>query len=139
MSDDAARWRERFAAAPVARMATITPAGRPHVVPVTCAVSGDTIYWAVDHKPKRSRRLARLANLAANPAVAMVADHYEEDWSLLWWVRADGTGREVTDPAERARALAALTAAHPQYADRPPEGPVVAVDVERWSGWEAAR
>ncbi|OLE22229.1 MAG: PPOX class F420-dependent oxidoreductase [Actinobacteria bacterium 13_1_20CM_3_71_11] len=128
--------RSRFATSPVARLATADAAGRPHLVPVVFAVAGDTVYSAVDHKPKRSTALRRLANVAANPRVALLVDHYEDDWRALWWVRADGTGR-VLDPADReARdGIARLVERYPQYRDRPPAGPVLAVDVERWTGW----
>jgi PPOX class probable F420-dependent enzyme len=130
--------RARFAAARVARLATADAAGRPHLVPIVFAVAGDTVYSAVDHKPKRTTRLRRLANVAANPAVSLLADHYAEDWSALWWVRADGRGR-VLDPGdpEAARGVTVLRERYAQYADAPPSGPVLAVDVERWSGWSA--
>jgi PPOX class probable F420-dependent enzyme len=128
--------RRRFAAARVVRLATADAAGRPHVVPISFAVAGERIYTAVDHKPKRTARLRRLANVAENPAVALLADHYAEDWDALWWVRADGTGR-VLEPGdgEAASAVALLRQRYAAYVDRPPDGPVLAVDVIRWSGW----
>jgi PPOX class probable F420-dependent enzyme len=130
--------RERFAAARVARLATADPSGRPHVVPIVFALAGDTIYSAVDHKPKRSTRLRRLDNVARNPAVSLLADHYEDDWSALWWARADGTGRVLEPGDEEARgAVALLRERYTPYAERPPSGPVLAVDVTRWSGWSA--
>jgi PPOX class probable F420-dependent enzyme len=131
--------RARFAATPVARLATAGLDGRPHVVPVVFALGGDTLYTAVDHKPKRTQRLRRLANIAANPSVALLVDHYEDDWSALWWARADGTAR-LLDPAEAeaARARSLLEARYAQYRAATPEGVVVAVDVERWSGWAAS-
>src|SRR5690348_1391752 len=85
--------RARFAAARVARLATADASGRPHVVPIVFAVAGDEIVSAVDAKPKRTTALRRLANVRENPRVALLADHYEDDWSALWWVRADGTAR----------------------------------------------
>jgi PPOX class probable F420-dependent enzyme len=132
--------RARFAAARVARLATADASGRPHLVPVCFAVSGDVVYVAVDAKPKRTPRLKRLANLAENPRAALLADHYDdEDWSRLWWVRADGAARILEDgDPERARALALLTERYRQYAETPPPGPVIAVDVTRWSGWAAS-
>jgi PPOX class probable F420-dependent enzyme len=134
--------RERFAAARVARLATADAAGRPHLVPVVFAVSRDVIYSVVDAKPKRTTALRRLANVAENPRVALLADHYEEDWGALWWVRAEGVAR-VLDPvgaveserAEAARAVALLGARYPQQRA---VGSVLAVDVERWSGWSAS-
>jgi PPOX class probable F420-dependent enzyme len=131
--------RARFAASRVARLATVGADGRPHVVPIVLAVDGDRIYSAVDDvKPKATARLKRLANIAANPAVAVLADRYDDDWSALWWARADGAAR-ILDPsdAEAERALALLAARYPQYAEAPPPGPVIAGDVARWSGWAA--
>ncbi|MGH3927795.1 MAG: TIGR03668 family PPOX class F420-dependent oxidoreductase, partial [Pseudonocardiaceae bacterium] len=97
------------------------------------------VYSAVDAKPKRSTALRRLANIAANPRVAVLADHYEDDWHALWWVRADGTGRIVDAQEPEGRdAIARLVARYPQYREHPPRGPVVAIDVARWSGWSAA-
>ena len=133
MSPDEAR--ERFATARVARLATADAAGKPHVVPLVFALDGDTIYSAVDPKPKRTQDLKRLRNVAANPQVAMLADHYvDDDWDVLWWVRADGTGR-VLEASERAVEL--LRERYAQYADAAPDGPVLAIDVRRWSGWHA--
>ena len=129
----------RFAAARVARLATVGPDGAPHVVPITFAVAGATIVHAVDHKPKRTRALQRLVNIAAHPAVSVLADHYEDDWRALWWVRADGRARIVdADTAEGAAAVDALVARYAPYRETRPAGPVVVVDVERWSGWAAS-
>ena len=86
----------RFASARVARLATVDAGGGPHVVPITFAVDGDVIWSAVDDKPKRSRELKRLANIRSNPAVSVLADHYDDDWTRLWWVRADGTAESAT-------------------------------------------
>ena len=138
MDADAAR--ALFAMAPVARLATVGADGRPHVVPITFALDGDTLYTAVDHKPKRTTRLRRLQNVAANPGVSVLADHYDEqDWSALWWVRADGAARILApnDP-QRARAAALLQARYEQYRRRPPTGPAIAIAISRWSGWRAA-
>ena len=133
MSPDEAR--ERFSTARVARLATADAAGKPHVVPLVFALDGDTIYSAVDPKPKRTHDLKRLRNVAANPQVALLADHYvDDDWDALWWVRADGAGR-VLEASERAVQL--LRERYAQYADAAPDGPVLAIDVRRWSGWHA--
>jgi PPOX class probable F420-dependent enzyme len=132
--------RARFVAARVARLATADAGGRPHLVPVCFAVAGDTVYVAVDAKPKRTQKLKRLANLAENPAAALLADHYDDaDWSRLWWARADGTARilEGSDP-ERLRALELLAGRYRQYTETPPPGPVIAIDVVRWSEWTAS-
>lgn len=140
--------RRRFAEARVARLATADGNGRPHVVPMTFALASgrdtgetdasDTIYSAIDAKPKRSRSLRRLANIAANPRVAVLVDHYEDAWQALWWVRADGMGRVLdTDKSEGRDAIAQLVARYPQYRQQPPRGPVIAIDVTRWSSWSA--
>ena len=131
--------RRRFAHARVARLATADAGGRPHLVPMAFALASDTIYSVVDAKPKRSTSLRRLANIAANPRVAVLVDHYDDDWNTLWWVRADGSGRivEAGEPEGRD-AVARLLARYSQYRARPPHGPVVAIDVARWSGWSAA-
>jgi PPOX class probable F420-dependent enzyme len=131
----------RLRSARVGRLATITPESRPHVVPFVFAViesdAAVSVYWAVDEKPKRSSRLQRIRNIETNSAVELVVDGYEEDWSALWWVRAAGTARIVDEAAERAAAVAALEAKYPKYAAAPPQGPVVAIDVEAITGWEA--
>jgi PPOX class probable F420-dependent enzyme len=136
---DAAEARRRLAAARVARLATADADGRPHVVPFVFAVDGDTVWSAVDAKPKTTTALRRLANVAANPAVAVLADHYDDaDWTALWWVRADGRGRVLDAEAPRARrAVELLAARYPQYREQPPAGPVLEIGVERWSGWSA--
>ena len=99
----------------------------------------ETIYSAVDAKPKRTRALRRLANVAANPQVAVLVDHYAEDWDSLWWVRADGIARVLDATAdEGGGALALLTARYAPYQRRAPAGPVLAIDVARWSSWSAS-
>jgi PPOX class probable F420-dependent enzyme len=126
--------RDLFASVPVARLATVDPSGAPHLVPIVFAVTGDVIHSAVDAKPKRTRHLRRLANIAANPRVSVLADHYEDDWSRLWWVRADGVARVLDDsPA----GLAALVDRYPQYRASPPAGPFLEITVDRWSAWSA--
>lgn len=130
MSPDA---RERFAAARVARLATVRADGGPHLVPVVFVLLGDTVYTVVDSKPKRTTDLQRLANVRATGRAALLVDHYEDDWERLWWVRADGSAR-ILDPdvAEARRAIEALRERYPQQQAR---GAVLAVDVERWTSW----
>ena len=100
------------------------------------AVAGETIYWAVDHKPKGTRELKRLRNIRANPNVELVADHYEDDWARLWWVRATGHARIVEDEGEADRAVEILAEKYPQYRSDPPPGPVVAIEITRVTAWE---
>jgi PPOX class probable F420-dependent enzyme len=127
--------RARFGAARVARLATVDEVGRPHLVPVTFDVDGDTVAFAIDHKPKRTTNLRRLRNIAANDRVCLLVDHYDDDWSQLWWVRADGRARIVEDSDAHERALTRLAERYPQYRDRPPRGPVILITVESWTGW----
>jgi PPOX class probable F420-dependent enzyme len=139
--------REAVANARVARLATVDRERGPHLVPICFALVGDglvgdglaggVVYSAVDHKPKRSVRLRRLVNVASTPEVCVLVDAYDEDWSRLWWVRLDGRGRVVRDAHETTLALDALRAKYEQYAARPPSGPILAIDIERWSGWSA--
>jgi PPOX class probable F420-dependent enzyme len=132
----------RLRSARVGRLATVTPEGRPHVVPFVFAVVQDgsalRAYWAVDRKPKRSSRIRRLRNLEANPAAEVIVDGYDEDWGRLWWVRGAGSGRVVESGAERNLALEALGAKYPQYRAEPPDGPVVAIELERITSWSGA-
>ncbi len=136
----ASQAREQFASARVARLATVDEHGRPHLVPIVFALDSERVYHAVDHKPKRTTALRRLDNIAANPSVSLLADEYDDDdWTRLWWVRADGIAR-VLQPGcdESGSAIALLRDRYAQYRDAPPSGPVVAIDVERWTGWRAA-
>jgi PPOX class probable F420-dependent enzyme len=127
--------RERLASVPVVRMATTDATGRPHLVVTTFAVEGDRIFTAVDAKPKTTRDLKRLRNIRADPRVAVLADHYEDDWSRLWWVRADATAEILEDPPAMAGPIALLCERYRQYRESPPEGPVIAITVARWTGW----
>jgi PPOX class probable F420-dependent enzyme len=121
----------------VARLATVDAAGRPHLVPVCFALSGDSVHIAVDHKPKRSTELRRTANLRATGQACLLVDRYDDDWSQLWWVRLDGRGRVVVDRAEASAALIALATKYPQYREQSPVGPVLAIEIERYRGWSA--
>jgi PPOX class probable F420-dependent enzyme len=134
---DLAEMRRRVQEARVARLATIDPAGRPHLVPVVFALSGDELLLAVDRKPKRTRDLQRLANIREHPMVAVLVDHYEEDWSRLWWVRIRGSARVVEEGADLERAAVALAEKFEPYRSEPPEGPAIVVTAEEWLGWSA--
>jgi PPOX class probable F420-dependent enzyme len=127
----------RLTAARVAWLATTDPDGRPHLVPIVFALEGDTLYSAVDRKPKRSSKLQRIENARARPDVTILVDHYDDDWSRLWWIRLRGRARVLDDGEKRERALALLQEKYPQYRSEPPDGPVLAVDVtevREWSG-----
>ena len=101
---------------PVARLATVTRAGRPHVVPIVfCALDG-VIYSPLDGKRKRGVPLKRFANLAANPEAVLLLDQYADDWEHLWWVRIDGQADRFVPGGQVADAIAArLLGKYPQY------------------------
>lgn len=125
--------RRRVTDARVARLATVGADGLPHLVPICFALVGDTVFSAVDHKPKRSARLRRLANARDTGVASLLIDEYDDDWTRLWWVRLDGRA-DVRDTGPDD-ALAALTAKYPQYTITPPAGPVLALTIVTWSGW----
>jgi PPOX class probable F420-dependent enzyme len=134
---DAGEARRRSAEARVARLGTVREDGEPHIVPFVFALQDDTIYSVVDEKPKRTKGLQRLANIAAHPRVTVLVDEYEESWDRLWWVRVDGHARVVSEGPERDRAVELLAAKYPQYRDEPPTGPAIIVDIDRWRSWSA--
>jgi len=129
--------RRRLAEARVGHLGTVRPDGTPHVVVCCFAVDGDVLYTAIDHKPKTTTALQRIANLTTNPSATLLVDRYDdEDWSALWWVRVDGSGRIVAaGDDEHRRAVDLLAAKYAQYRDRRPEGPVIAIDIGRWTAW----
>jgi PPOX class probable F420-dependent enzyme len=134
---DPAEAGRRFSAARVASLATVRADGRPHVVPIVFAVDGETVYSIADPKPKAGLDLLRHRNIAANPAVSLLVDRYEESWEALWWARGDGTARVVEDGTERDTAIRLLRAKYPQYATwATPFGAATVIKIERWSGWE---
>jgi PPOX class probable F420-dependent enzyme len=128
--------RQRFASALVARLATVGATAQPHIVPIVFALAGETIYSVVDAKPKRTTELRRLRNVRSNPLVSVLVDHYDDtDWDALWWVRADGSARVLAaDSPEASHAIELLARRYPQQRAT---GPVLAIDVKRWSAWAA--
>jgi PPOX class probable F420-dependent enzyme len=129
--------KARFAQAPVARLATVAPDGRPHLVPVVFAVDHEMVYTAVDAKPKTTLRLRRLANIEGNPRVSLLVDHYAEDWTQLWWVRVDGIAAIHHDGDAMRAGRDLLRVKYDQYQSVPLNGPVIAVAIRRWSSWRA--
>lgn len=128
--------RVRFAQARVARLATVRPDGRPHLVPVVFALDGERLYSIVDAKPKRDLDLVRLRNIAAEPRVSLLVDDYAEDWQALWWVRVDGTAAVVESGRDRDVAIRLLLEKYGQYNEwATPFGPATVVQIERWSSW----
>ena len=128
--------RSRAQDAEVAHLATSGSDGQPHIVPVTFAFVGEQVVTAVDQKPKSTTSLRRLRNIGENAQVCVLWDHYDDDWSRLWWVRADGRAgvARLGSPSWR-EAVDALRAKYRQYVEDPPRGPAVVIDVESWSGW----
>jgi PPOX class probable F420-dependent enzyme len=127
--------RQRVMSARVGRLGTVSSEGRPHLVPCCFVLSDETVYTAVDGKPKSTLALRRVDNLVANPSVCLLVDHYDEDWSALWWVRLDGAGRVVDSAVEVAEAKRALVAKYPQYRRLALPGPVLGLDVQTWRSW----
>ena len=125
----------------VGRLATADAAGRPLVVPVCYVFDGTRCYSAVDAKPKSTRNLRRLRNIADNPQVSLVVDVWDEDWSRLCWVIVEGRAEVLTSGAEFSRAIDLLVAKYAQYATLPLDragGAVVAITPERVLAWRPA-
>ena len=135
---DSEEMRHRIDSAMVARLATVGADGRPHIVPITFALDEDTIFFAIDFKPKKTADLQRLRNIEANPSVSVLVDHYEEDWTKLWWVRADGSARIVIDGAIFERGISLLTQRYTQYRSARPAGPMVSIAIQRMTAWSAS-
>ncbi|MDR7302427.1 TIGR03668 family PPOX class F420-dependent oxidoreductase [Haloactinomyces albus] len=129
--------RREFARASVARLATVSEQAQPHLVPVTFVVTGDLITTAVDHKPKRTTELKRLRNITENARVTLLVDHYEEDWSRLWWVRADGAA-SLADATDHPDLVDALATKYGQYQQQRPAQTLIVIRVHRWTGWAAS-
>lgn len=127
--------RQRVESAGVARLGTTRPDGRPHLVPCCFVLRDDIVYSAVDAKPKSTLGLRRIKNIVARPAFCLLVDHYDEDWSTLWWVRLDGTGRVVDSRPEVDQAKRALTAKYPQYHQVSIPGAVIALEIATWTSW----
>lgn len=118
----------------VGHLATADGAGVPHLVPVCFAVGEHALYTPIDEKPKSGRELKRLSNIRENARVAFLADHYDEDWSRLGWMRIDGRAELLLDGPEFDRARQLLEDRYPQYANmRMPC--IIAIRIERASGW----
>ena len=130
---------ESAARSPVARLATVGASGEIDLVPITFALSGSSLVTAVDHKPKRSRRLRRLDNIARDPRVTVLVDHYDDDWSKLWWARLRGRAFVVSHGPRFDGAIAQLVAKYPQhYGSQPPQGPAIAIDITEVRTWRAS-
>ncbi len=130
--------RRRFSGARVATLATVGSDGAPHLVPVVFAVEGSTVWTATDAKPKRGGELRRHANIRVEPRVSLLAQHWDEHWEALWWVRADGSASLHTSESTVERVAALLRRRYPQYEQVALGVPLIAVAVRTWRGWQAA-
>jgi PPOX class probable F420-dependent enzyme len=137
MSIEPQEMRRRLQEARVARLGTIALDGRPHLVPCVFVLEGDTFHTPIDHKRKRTRRLQRLRNIEANPDAAVLVDHYSESWDECWWVRLRGRPRILQGGDEFEHARTVLMARYQQYTDAAQIGPVIAIDIDEWVGWQA--
>jgi PPOX class probable F420-dependent enzyme len=142
MSGDAAR-RALAVDSRVARLATVDETGYPHLVPVCYATDGRAYYSALDAKPKRlpPERLRRVRNIRANPRVALLFDHYAEDWRQLRYVMVQGQAELLEPGPEWDAARDLLLAKYPQYhATTPlaPRAPLIKITPERVVEWSAA-
>ncbi len=125
---------------PIGHLATADADGRPHVIPFCFACNGRHIYSALDAKPKRGslRSLRRVRNILANPQVSLAIDHYEADWSKLWYLLVHGRAELLEPGDEQAAAIALLRAKYPQYREMELDGnPVIKITPERAAGWPA--
>jgi PPOX class probable F420-dependent enzyme len=134
---ESAEARDRFARATVLRLGTSGPDNQPHIVPCTFALDAEgRVVIGIDNKPKSGAPLRRLRNIERNPLVSMLADRYGDDWTELWWARADGIATiERAGEPDHAGHWERLRAKYPQYAGQVLEGPVIVVEVQSWTGW----
>ena len=121
----------------VATLGTVRAGGSPHLVPCVFAPSDPVVYIPVDAKPKRTRALARLANLEADPRAVILVQRWDEDWSRLWWVRLDGRARLLHDASEMEAPRRLLLARYEQYTGPAELHPIIAVDIDSWTAWSA--
>jgi PPOX class probable F420-dependent enzyme len=126
-------WAEE---ARIAHLATLAPDGHPHLVPITFALRGNVLVTAVDHKPKSTTNLRRIANIETDDRVCVLIDHYSEDWTLLRWLRLDGHARILRGP-DQTEPLSWLIAKYHQYRHNPPTGPVIRIDITHRREWTA--
>jgi len=130
--------RKRLAAARSGTLGTLDADGRANLVPVCFALDGGRVLLAVDSKPKRTRKLARVTNIQRAGWATLLVDHYEEAWERVWWVRVRGPARVLADGPEAAAALEVLLGKYEQWRAEPPAGPVLVIEAADWSSWAFA-
>jgi PPOX class probable F420-dependent enzyme len=129
---------QRLAAARSGTLGTVTERNEPHLVPCCFVLIDETIYSAVDGKPKSTMALRRLDNIRAQPRASLLVDQFDEDWTQLWWIRVDGAARVVDSGTEHSAAIDALVSKYPQYETMRPTGSVIAIDIRSWRHWDAS-
>jgi len=126
----------------VAHLATADRAGRPHLVPLCYARDGDLLYFVVDEKPKApGKLLKRMRNIAENPAVALLVDRYDEDWTRLEYLLLQGRAELVGSVAEFERVVELLRSRYPQYRGmrlEPGRNPLVRIEPSAVHHWKAS-
>lgn len=129
---------DRLAAARSGHLATVRTDGRPHIVVITFALIDEYVVTAIDHKPKSTQRLQRIANIEVNPSASFLVDHYDDDdWASLWWVRVDGDAAVHDEGSLRHHAVEALIIKYSQYEEQPPKGPVITVALDEVRSWSS--
>jgi PPOX class probable F420-dependent enzyme len=134
---DEALIRQRASSARVAHLATVRADGRPHVVACCFALDGDRAYTAVDDvKPKRTLELRRLDNIRHHSSATLLVDHYDDDWSALWWIRMEGDA-DIAEPGSPAHDVGVrlLAGKYEPYRDRPPPGTMIVIRIDAWRAW----
>ena len=134
---DRAEALARFSQSRIAHLGTVTPDSRPHAVPVTFARVGGSIVTMIDHKPKTTLNLQRLANVGHHGRATILVDYYDDDWTQLWWVRVDGLAKIHTEGDAWEAARDALAAKYEQYRMQPPKGPSIHLQIDKVTSWES--
>ena len=127
-----------LAGARIGHLSTADTVGAAHVIPICYAFDGDSIYSVLDQKPKRTSltRLRRVKNILANPQVALVVDHYEEDWSRLWYILVTGHAELMLEGDEREQAIVKLREKYQQYRDMDIDtNPVIKITPDKVVSW----
>jgi PPOX class probable F420-dependent enzyme len=135
-----ARARRLIRSARVAHLATADAHGKPHVIPICFVFDGKQFFSPIDEKPKRAApaKLKRLKNIAENPNVALVIDHYDEDWSKLAYVLIFGKARVLGSGKIHRQAVKLLRRKYSQYRRMAiDERPLIVITPKRIKTWRA--